>query len=62
LINYARFLQIDPDTALERTNKKFITRFKKMEVMAASNDKLLQELSLSEMDALWNAIKINERQ
>lgn len=61
LINYARFLQIDPDTALERTNKKFITRFKKMEVMAATKDKLLQELSLSEMDALWNEIKISER-
>lgn len=62
LINYARFLDIDPDTALERTNKKFITRFKKMEEMAVSNDKLLQDLPLHEMDALWNEIKRIERQ
>jgi len=57
MVNYARFLQLDPDTALERTNKKFISRFKKMETMAATKDKLLQDLSLSEMDQLWNEIK-----
>jgi len=61
MVNYARFLQLDPDTALERTNKKFISRFKKMETMAATKDKLLQDLSLSEMDQLWNDIKALEK-
>jgi MazG family protein len=61
MVNYARFLQIDPDTALERTNKKFISRFKKMENLAATKDKLLQDLSLSEMDQLWNEIKTLEK-
>jgi XTP/dITP diphosphohydrolase len=61
MVNYARFLQLDPDTALERTNKKFISRFKKMETMAATKDKLLQDLSLSEMDQLWNEIKAIEK-
>jgi MazG family protein len=57
LINYARFLQIDAETALERTNKKFIDRFTKMESMAAAKGKQLAEMSLEEMDALWNEIK-----
>jgi len=57
LINYARFLQIDAETALERTNKKFIDRFTKMESMAADKGKQLAEMSLTEMDALWNEIK-----
>jgi XTP/dITP diphosphohydrolase len=61
MVNYARFLQLDPDTALERTNKKFISRFKKMENLAATKDKLLQDLSLSEMDELWNEIKTLEK-
>jgi XTP/dITP diphosphohydrolase len=61
MVNYARFLQLDPDTALERTNKKFISRFKKMETIAATKDKLLQDLSLSEMDELWNEIKALEK-
>jgi Protein containing tetrapyrrole methyltransferase domain and MazG-like (predicted pyrophosphatase) domain len=57
LINYARFLQVDADTALERTNKKFIRRFKQMEEMAWEKNKQLNEMSLTEMDAIWNEIK-----
>ena len=57
LINYARFLQIDAEGALEKTNKKFITRFKLMEVAARSTGKNLADLTLEEMDALWNEIK-----
>ena len=57
LINYARFLQIDAENALERTNRKFISRFNAMEILAAEKGKTLSELSLSEMDELWNQIK-----
>jgi len=57
LINYARFLQIDAENALERTNKKFISRFTKMEAEALKNSKNLDEMTLGEMDAIWNAIK-----
>ena len=57
LINYARFLQVDAENALERTNKKFIWRFTRMEQKAAENNKSLQTMSLAEMDALWNETK-----
>jgi XTP/dITP diphosphohydrolase len=57
LINYARFLQIDAENALERTNKKFISRFTKMESEALKQSKNLDEMTLEEMDAIWNAIK-----
>jgi len=57
LINYARFLQIDAENALERTNKKFISRFTKMEAEALRQSKRLDEMTLDEMDAIWNAIK-----
>lgn len=57
LINYARFLHVDAETALERTNKKFIRRFKEMEQMAWGKNKHLNEMSLTEMDAIWNEIK-----
>jgi XTP/dITP diphosphohydrolase len=57
LVNFARFLQVDAENALERTNKKFINRFTSMEVMAAQENKLLHDMSLEEMDALWNKIK-----
>jgi len=57
LINYARFLQIDAENALERTNKKFISRFTKMEAEALNKSKNLDEMTLDEMDAIWNAIK-----
>jgi len=57
LINYARFLNIDPETALERTNKKFKYRFELMEAYAKENGLDLASVSLAEKDALWNKIK-----
>ncbi|TDO28244.1 nucleoside triphosphate pyrophosphohydrolase [Sediminibacterium goheungense] len=57
LINYARFLQVDAEAALEQTNKKFIYRFQAMEAMAAEKGLNLVNMSLAEMDALWNEIK-----
>lgn len=57
LVNYARFLQVDAENALERTNKKFIHRFSLMESMARENGKKLEEMNLAEMDELWNSIK-----
>jgi XTP/dITP diphosphohydrolase len=57
LINYARFLNIDPETALERTNKKFKHRFELMETYAKENGLDLASLSLAEKDAIWNRIK-----
>ncbi len=57
LINYARFLQVDAENALEKTNKKFIHRFTKMEQLALQNGKNLNEMTLQEMDAIWNSVK-----
>jgi MazG family protein len=57
LVNFARFLQVDADNALERTNKKFISRFTRMEAEALKDGKYLHDLSLEEMDAIWNKIK-----
>lgn len=57
LINFARFLQVDAENALERTNKKFIDRFTKMEKAALQHGQNLQEMSLEEMDAIWNRVK-----
>jgi MazG family protein len=57
LINYARFLNIDAENALERTNKKFITRFTKMEEEATGSGRNLNDMTLEEMDAIWNRIK-----
>ena len=60
LVNFARFLQVDADSALERTNKKFITRFMAIEAVATAQNKALQDMSLTEMDAIWNDIKKKE--
>ena len=57
LINYARFLQVDAENALEKTNKKFIHRFTQMEEKAMQSGKNLNDMSLQEMDAIWNLIK-----
>jgi len=57
LINYARFLRIDAENALERTNKKFIHRFNQMEQQAMASGKNLEAMTLEEMDAIWNSIK-----
>jgi XTP/dITP diphosphohydrolase len=57
LINYARFLQVDAENALEKTNKKFIHRFTQMEQQALQSGKNLNDMTLQEMDSLWNIIK-----
>lgn len=57
LINYARYAKVDPEAALERTNRKFISRFRYIEEVAASQGKELQQMTLAEMDALWNDAK-----
>jgi XTP/dITP diphosphohydrolase len=60
LINYARFVKVDPERALERTNKKFIRRFQQVEDMAAAQGRSLHDMTLAEMDALWNKVKEQE--
>ncbi|TAH07424.1 MAG: nucleoside triphosphate pyrophosphohydrolase [Sphingobacteriia bacterium] len=57
LVNYARFLQVDPEAALEKTNRKFISRFKAMETISLKNGNQLSDLSLEQMDAVWNIVK-----
>lgn len=57
LINYARFLNIDAEAALEKTNKKFISRFTQMEEVAKQRETSLNRLTLEEMDEIWNEIK-----
>jgi XTP/dITP diphosphohydrolase len=57
MINYARFLGIDPESALERTNKKFIKRFKYLESEAKSQGTTLKDMTLDEMDRYWQEAK-----
>ncbi|MDD3003830.1 nucleoside triphosphate pyrophosphohydrolase [Flavobacterium sp.] len=57
MINYARFLKINPEDALERTNKKFIKRFQYLESKAAGLGKSLSDMTLAEMDVFWNEAK-----
>tara|TARA_R110001592_G_scaffold363155_1_gene680775 strand:- start:50517 stop:51296 length:780 start_codon:yes stop_codon:yes gene_type:complete len=60
MINVGRFLKIDPESALERTNKKFIRRFQFMEEQAKKADKALADYSLNELEAFWQAAKREE--
>jgi XTP/dITP diphosphohydrolase len=57
LVNYARFINIDPEEALERTNKKFIKRFQYLETESAKAGKKMGEMTLAEMDEYWNRAK-----
>lgn len=57
LINYARFINVDPESALERTNKKFIKRFQFLEIEAAKEGKQLHEMTLAQMDVHWEKSK-----
>lgn len=57
LVNYARFIHVDPETALEKVNKRFKSRFQYIEEMA---EKPLTEMTLQEMDVLWNEAKVRE--
>ena len=62
VINYVRFLKVDAENALELTNKKFIKRFTKMEETVNKKGLNLSEMTLSEMDAIWNEIKKQNNQ
>lgn len=57
LINYARFLKVNPENALERTNKKFINRFQYLEAKSREINKPLSEMSLAQMDVFWEEAK-----
>ncbi|UYQ94207.1 nucleoside triphosphate pyrophosphohydrolase [Chitinophaga horti] len=61
LVNYSRFLKVDAENALERTNKKFIRRFQRMEELANQRGQQLSDMSLQQMDDLWNDIKKTEK-
>lgn len=61
IVNAARLYGIEPDTALERTNKKFIHRFNYLEQKAKEKGKMLKEMSLEEMDILWNEAKVTHK-
>ncbi len=58
MINYARFLKVNPENALERTNKKFINRFQYLESKAKEMNKSLKDMTLAEMDVFWNEAKL----
>ncbi|HQO50729.1 MAG TPA: MazG nucleotide pyrophosphohydrolase domain-containing protein, partial [Bacteroidales bacterium] len=60
LVNYARYIGVNPEDALERTNRKFRSRFQYIEKIALSHNKQLHEMSLEEMDELWNEAKKSE--
>ncbi len=60
MVNYARFLKISPENALERTNKKFIGRFQYLESKAKEMGKELKEMTLAEMDIFWDEAKLSE--
>lgn len=57
LVNYARFIKVDPEAALERTNLKFIRRFKFIEAKAEQMNRTLNDMTLTEMDSIWNEAK-----
>ncbi|HJP64485.1 MAG TPA: hypothetical protein VJ844_13655, partial [Mucilaginibacter sp.] len=57
LINYARFININPEDALEKTNRKFIKRFQYLESKAKEQGKDLHDMSLAEMDVFWDEAK-----
>ena len=57
MINYARFIDVNPENALEKTNKKFISRFQYLEKESKKDGKSLTDMSLSEMDVYWNKAK-----
>lgn len=60
LINYARFINVNPEDALEKTNRKFIKRFAFIEKKAKESGRKIQDLTLAEMDGFWNESKLTE--
>ncbi len=61
IVNYARYVGVNPEDALERTNKKFIRRFQYIETESAKDGKKVEDMSLEEMDEYWNKAKEGER-
>jgi len=59
-VNYARFIQVDPESALSRTNQKFIRRFQALEALASERSLDLHSMGLSELDLLWEEVKRSE--
>ena len=57
LINYARFIKVNPEDALEKTNRKFIKRFQHIEQKAKESGRFIGDLTLDEMEALWQEAK-----
>jgi uncharacterized protein YabN with tetrapyrrole methylase and pyrophosphatase domain len=62
VVNLARYVQVDPESAIKRTNRKFRTRFQSMEKRAAAQGTKLEELSLEELEKLWSQSKRSERE
>jgi tetrapyrrole methylase family protein/MazG family protein len=60
IVNVARFAGIEPETALHRTNNKFVKRFEKMEIIALERNLDMEKMSLEELDGLWNEVKGRE--
>jgi len=60
IVNYARYVGVNPEDALERTNKKFIRRFQYIETESAKEGKKVEDMSLEEMDVYWNKAKEEE--
>ncbi|MCK4639060.1 MAG: MazG family protein, partial [Bacteroidales bacterium] len=60
IVNYARFIEVNPEDALERTNKKFIRRFQYLEEESKKLGKSLHDMTLNEMDKYWNEAKEHE--
>ncbi|MCX6180993.1 MAG: nucleoside triphosphate pyrophosphohydrolase, partial [Bacteroidetes bacterium] len=58
LVNYARFVGINPEDALEKTNRKFISRFTFLEKEATKQGKALSDMTLEEMEKIWNQSKL----
>lgn len=61
LVNYGRFIQVNAENALEKTNKKFIRRFRLMEEMAKSKGQQFENMNLEQQDGLWNEVKKAEK-
>lgn len=61
LVNYARFINLSPESALSKTNQKFITRFQLMEDLIIKDQNEIQNMSLSEMDEYWDRAKLTLR-
>ncbi len=62
MVNYARFLHVDPELALDKANRKFIRRFEAVEGRIVSSGRDMKEMSLEELDSVWDEVKADERE